>query len=427
MSPETWKPIGVEQLRVGHFIRLGYRWFEHPFLLSRFRITSESEIAIIRDSHLTRLFVDPNRSMPAPVTAALPDTVKVPTVYPGASISSTTEQLQTLKAAHAERVRHQHDQLARTREHYRAAVNDGGDAMSLLSAGSSDAYAAVNTLAKTLVSIAVEHQSPLTFAAIAQPIDAGALRACQSLDAAAIAAAVGRRLALRPHAMSILTMGALLHAVGIEQLPASLQDEGSLTERGALLDFQHYPLLGAEQLRRCGNFPSEVLQVVRQHRERLDGSGFPQGTSGDEIHSFARIIGAIREFQVLSHRDTSSLPAPALAHLYRHLRGAYGPAAIDNVIAALTVYPPGSYLALTDGSIGRVVQVSQQARLRPTVCLFDESVEPGEAQIVDLADTSHVTVARVLDPENLAQEVRDFFGAGWSGVALSRPSAVQAT
>jgi HD-GYP domain-containing protein (c-di-GMP phosphodiesterase class II) len=424
VSPELWKPVSIDQLRVGHFVRLGHRWFEHPFLLNRFRISSDSEIAIMRDARLTKVYIDPARSATTPVNGApLPDLPEVPTLYPQPAGNSIAEQLQTLKAAHAQRVRDQHEQIARTRLQYSAAVDDCSGALSLLARGAGEAYAAAGSVARQLVSIAASHDNPLAFAEIAQPVEPAQLRACQALDAAAIAAAVGRRLALKPHGMTTLTLGAMLHAAGIEQLPSNLQEESALTVRGDLLDFQQYPMLGADQLRRCGQFPIEVLQIVQQHRERLDGTGFPERTAGDAIHPFARIVGAIREFQVLSMRHTSSLPAAALTQLYRRLRGAYGPTAIDNVIAALTVYPPGSFLALSDGSIGRVVQVSDRARLRPTVCLFDESVDPQQAQIVDLADTEGVSVAQVLDPDLLATEVRRFFGAGWSGMAFSHQPA----
>ena len=87
-----------------------------------------------------------------------------------------------------------------------------------------------------------------------------------------------------------------------------------------------------------------------------------------------------------STREGATLPAAALAHLYRNLRGACGEAAVDHVIAALTVYPPGSFVALADGNVARVVRVSEEARLSPLVCLFDESMPASQSEIVDLAE-----------------------------------------
>ena len=45
---------------------------------------------------------------------------------------------------------------------------------------------------------------------------------------------------------------------------------------------------------------------------------------------------------------------------------------------------------------------------------------PAEAQIIDLAETDALSVERVLDPQQLETEVREFFGSGWSGIAFAR-------
>ena len=417
MKQDAWQSVSVDQLQVGQFVRLGHRWFEHPFLLNRFRIASDKEIAIIRNAQLTQIFVDPVRSAAATNVVPVDPAFDTEDGAISGDIASTV-QLQSRKAAFAERVRSQHESLAATRDHYASAVVACRGTFEQLAAGNNGAAAAAGTLVQALVGFATGHGSPLTFASASKPEDAAGLAACRALDAAAIAAAVGRRLGLKPQGLATLTTAALVHAVGIGDLPSTMRDEATIRDPETLLDFRQYPVLGADVLRRCGGFPSEVLQIVRQHRERLDGTGFAEGARGDQIHAYARVIGAIHEFQLFSEREQSTMPATALGHLFRKLRGAYGPVAVDNVIAALTIYPPGTFLTLNDGSIGRVVQVSEQARLRPTVCLFDDTVTPAEAQIIDLADTDALSVARVLDPDQLAGEVREFFGGGWSGITF---------
>jgi hypothetical protein len=420
VTQDAWQSVSVDQLEVGQFIRLGHRWFEHPFLLNRFRIASEKEIAIIRDARLTRIFVDPARSLAGAAADAPTGAPADASANAAPEEAASAVQLQSRKDALAERVRGQHEMLGQTRDQYAQAVVSSRHALDLLAAGNDAAAAAVGELTRTLVALVAPRANPLTCAAATRPGEGATLRACRALDAAAIAAAVGQRLHLQAQGLTALTTAALLHAVGLEELPSVMQDEASIRDPDLLTDFQQYPLLGADLLRRCGGFPDEVLQIVRQHRERLDGSGFPERLKGEKIHPLACVIGAIREFQVLAERGESTMPATALAQLFRRLRGAYGPAAIDNVIAALTIYPPGSFLALTDGSIGRVMQVSERSRLRPTVCLFDDTVAPSEAQIIDLADTDALSVARVLDPEQLEAEVREFFGGGWSGFSFAR-------
>jgi HD-GYP domain-containing protein (c-di-GMP phosphodiesterase class II) len=212
----------------------------------------------------------------------------------------------------------------------------------------------------------------------------------------------------------------MLHSVGLSQLPEELRDERRVSPENRL-ELQDYPLLGVQQLRACGGFAPDVMKIVRQHREHLDGSGFPEGASEGDIHPHAPIVGAIREFQLLTV-DAGHTPAAALAQLYRDRRGPYGAWAVDNLIATLTVYPPGTFLSLSDGSIARVMRVSTASRLRPLVCLFDEQVEPQEAEILDLSAVREVSIASVLNPAALAQPVLDFFGSSLSGFAVASAS-----
>jgi len=249
------------------------------------------------------------------------------------------------------------------------------------------------------------------------------LRATQALEAAVIAAAVGRRLSLPPTALRELTTAALLHAVGIEYLPESLQDEFELDDVAARFDFTQYPLLGAESIEACGGFSPVVVQLVAQHRERLSGDGFPLQLREAQFHRHACILGIVREYQLRAVRNRSVRPAAALAGLYRGLRHAYGGHIVDSLIATLTVYPPGSFLALSDGRIGRVMKVKDTARLQPLVCLYDDDYEPQKAPVVDLSRTSGLSVLCVLDPEKLAPGVIDFFGGGWGGIAFHAATA----
>lgn len=83
--------------------------------------------------------------------------------------------------------------------------------------------------------------------------------------------------------------GALLHDIGKSSLPASI-----INQKGKLSDEQwklmkRHPELGYEILKEQGEDRPIVLDVIRHHHEKLDGSGYPDGLKGDEISIFVRI------------------------------------------------------------------------------------------------------------------------------------------
>ncbi len=430
MNSAAWQPIAAEQLRVGHFVRIGDRWFDHPFLQSRFRISTADELALIRAAGLSRLFVDPSRSQAVRGSGAtvaghghavlISDTTAMPEI---ADAVAGAARLKSRKATHAADVRRTRENLVQARQDYLAAVEGAAAALGMLGAGETQGVDAARSAVRDVLALAAGRQRPLTLAPVASPVGNERRQGCLSRDAAALAAAVGRRLRLNAADLQTLTTAALVHTLGLSRIPPQLRDEARLEGRDAIREFREYPRLGAEILRDYGEFPPEVVRIVRQHRERLDGSGFPARDRGDAIHPLALVVGAIREFQVRSTREGATLPAAALAHLYRNLRGACGEAAVDHVIAALTVYPPGSFVALADGNVARVVRVSEEARLSPLVCLFDESMPASQSEIVDLAEPGRPAVERVLAPAALPAGVLDYFGGDWAGLTFPAPVA----
>ena len=93
----------------------------------------------------------------------------------------------------------------------------------------------------------------------------------------------------------MLASAALFHDIGKLYVPISiLHKPGPLTAREYAVIKRH-PELGAQAL--ASMLPEhpasqEVCRAVHQHHERWNGTGYPDGLVGDEIHLFARIIGA---------------------------------------------------------------------------------------------------------------------------------------
>ncbi|HOL49005.1 MAG TPA: HD domain-containing phosphohydrolase [bacterium] len=119
---------------------------------------------------------------------------------------------------------------------------------------------------------------------------------------AALAHAIALNLGIRHEdAEGILLMG-LLHDVGKIVVPAEI-----LSRPGKLNSYEYnivkmHPLSGHEILKKI-EFPWPIAEVVLQHHERLDGSGYPHGVKKDQIILEARIIAVADSIEaMLSYR-----------------------------------------------------------------------------------------------------------------------------
>jgi PAS domain S-box-containing protein len=104
-----------------------------------------------------------------------------------------------------------------------------------------------------------------------------------------IAHAIGRSLSLSEDALFGLRMAALVHDIGKIGVPIEiLTKPKSLTETEFSLVREH-PEIGYDILKDVP-FPWPIATIVRQHHERIDGSGYPQGLEAPEILPESKIL-----------------------------------------------------------------------------------------------------------------------------------------
>jgi putative two-component system response regulator len=120
---------------------------------------------------------------------------------------------------------------------------------------------------------------------------------CERL--ARYAVALGEAMDLPRSDLDALFRGAFLHDIGKISIPDSvLLRKGRLT-RGQHEIMKRHPVVGDSL---CGTLRSleAVRPIVRHHHERLDGRGYPDGLSGDQIPLLARIVSVADVFDALT-------------------------------------------------------------------------------------------------------------------------------
>jgi PAS domain S-box-containing protein/putative nucleotidyltransferase with HDIG domain len=119
---------------------------------------------------------------------------------------------------------------------------------------------------------------------------------------AVLASMVGEKLGLSEAELEWLQVGALLHDIGKAAIPNTiLSKPGKLTDEEWVLVRSHVRR-GYEMLQDM-DLPEQVMDMVMNHHERLNGTGYPQGIRRDELSLEARILGLCDVVEAMSsHR-----------------------------------------------------------------------------------------------------------------------------
>jgi len=118
----------------------------------------------------------------------------------------------------------------------------------------------------------------------------------------ALALAIGERLDLDPHRMEGLQHAAMCHDIGKIQIPSEILSKPSKLTAAEFAMLREHANAGYEILSKV-DFPWPIAKIVRQHHERLDGSGYPNGLVGEAILLEARILAVADTVEAMtSHR-----------------------------------------------------------------------------------------------------------------------------
>jgi len=186
--------------------------------------------------------------------------------------------------------------------------------------------------------------------------------------------------------LQLLGVGLLLHDIGKLAVPGEiLRKPGRLTaEEEAVM--RTHPDAGAELLSHDAYSPL-VRAVVREHHERWDGTGYPRGLAGRDIHQLARIAAVADVYDaVTSERPYMPARPPhvGVGVITRGAGTAFDPEVVKVFRAAVHPYPVGSELRLAEGPIGVVARVDAAYPLCPWV-RFPDGERPVDTQVEALA------------------------------------------
>jgi HD-GYP domain-containing protein (c-di-GMP phosphodiesterase class II) len=238
-----------------------------------------------------------------------------------------------------------------------------------------------------------------------------------SIDVAALGILIGQRY-FRQHGwidyrgernftriderLSSLGLGLLLHDIGKLSIPSSILDKpGQLTPEEWKI-MQTHPRAGVDLLE-SGNWSPLVKAVVLRHHERWDGSGYPGGEVGEEIHQMARIAAVADVYDAITsdRRYAPARPAHEGVRAIAQGSGAlFDPDVVDAFKGLVAPYPPGSPIELTDNRRGVVVSVDEHTLDRPVVRVLEGDGAPYEVSL--LLDSS-IRIAG-WDDEQVADE-----------------------
>jgi HD-GYP domain-containing protein (c-di-GMP phosphodiesterase class II) len=182
-----------------------------------------------------------------------------------------------------------------------------------------------------------------------------------------------------------------------------------LTEK-EFKEMKNHVTYGVDLLSKSQEINDKSIYLASQHHERVDGSGYPTGMPGPDIHLFGRIGSICDVYDAMTTKraygDTPS-PAVALKKIYGWKGQNFDPDLVDRFIMCLGIYPIGGLVRLDSGEVGVVKTANRDNLLKPKVLVFQD--QDGERYSnpfeVDFASSTPRQIVEALDQSILPDDM----------------------
>lgn len=245
----------------------------------------------------------------------------------------------------------------------------------------------ISSVARTMAESVTRNPDALLWLSRVQSRDDYTYR--RSLNISIWALLLGRQLGLDPDVLHKLSLGALLSHIGQARLPDGMQVPEREMTNEQWQAYQRYPEMGA-RIAAASGLPRVVVNVIRYHRERHNGTGFPQAVNGEHIPLLAKLVGLVNHYEALiepRQPGDQLTPAQAVSQLFECRNSQFQEDLVEQFIQAVGVYPTGTIVELATREVAVVVSHTPKRRLWPSVMVLTdpEKTSLKQGHIVDLA------------------------------------------
>jgi HD-GYP domain-containing protein (c-di-GMP phosphodiesterase class II) len=224
------------------------------------------------------------------------------------------------------------------------------------------------------------------------------------VNVAVLGVVLGKSAKLNFSELKDLAIGLLLHDLGNVTIPeAILKKPTKLTDEEFKYVYEH-PRSGFELLRQAERISAPAKIVALQHHERMNGTGYPKGLKGPDIHINSQIGAIVDAYDALtSDRNFRKryLPHEAIEYLMGAGDTHFSFELVKSFCAQVAPYPPGTMVKLSTGDTAVVLKVDMGMSSRPLLRMVTDPAgkDYPKGEELDLQRYPTVTIAKVLDVE----------------------------
>lgn len=403
--------VRIPDLEPGMYVsQLDRPWVETPYHLQGFLIETRDDIDELF-KHCKYVFVDVELSTSSGSQKLSPRTSEL-------SNNEKKESLTNIKPAEYENETELDDELTSARENHSILSNVAENIMLDISNNKKlnlpSLKKAINPMVNSII------RNPDAFSWLTRMKHKDNYTYNHSVSTSVWAVAFGRHLGMPKKDLQSLAIGALLFDIGKMRLPDKLINNPNRFNQYEFKLVKTHVEHSIEIVKSIKGINDDVIDMVKTHHERHNGSGYPNGLRENEIPIFGKIAGIVDCYDaIISERPFASAVSPhdAVKKFYDWRDIDFQAELIEQFIQVVGIYPVGTIVELNNGCVGVIVAQHRVWRLRPKIMLLldENKAYYNDFDVIDLyineadEDGNSLEIVKSLDPGMYGIDPEQFY------------------
>jgi len=190
-----------------------------------------------------------------------------------------------------------------------------------------------------------------------------------AIDVSLLMVALGREMCLYKQDLIEVGLGGMLHDVG-EVKPKGVSKINTIKNITKFRVYKDDHVQNGINIAMKSNQSKIVREIIANHHEHFDGTGYPMGRKGGQIGLYGNMICIVDTYVSLINGRNCEVALPpnkALDFMYKQKGRLFHPQMLDQFIQVIGIYPVGTMVRLNTGDVGFVIKQNKTWRMKPVI------------------------------------------------------------
>ncbi len=361
------KKISIHQLQPGMFVHdMDCGWMEHPFLTGSFKVRVDKDIERMVEYGIHELYIDTDKGLDVPDAPTQREVAVVLT----RQMTALFETRQPVEPTSL------HDEMGRARVVLSEANRIIGEVMQGARLGRQIEQEKVDHVVSEMSESVLRNKDALL--SLCRIKEKDNYTFLHSVSVGVLLMSFSRTFNLKNEDMQLLGTGGMLHDIGKTRVPDRILNKTGALTPDEFSTIQRHVVYGQNILAEMPNISQTSYEVVAQHHERYDGSGYPLKLKGADMSIYGQMASIVDVYDAITsdrcYRKGMD-PTVALRKMFEWSKFHFDPVLIQTFVRTIGIYPVGTLVMLESRKIAVVIDQQGRDLTRPLVLVVFDALK----------------------------------------------------